>query len=132
MLPSIAARWCRSPPLSRIGGTAGDGHAFIDTAIEKGAAAIICEDLPKHLKEGVTYVRVADSRHALAIMAGNYHGHPDQKLKLIGITGTNGKTSVATLLYKLFGKLGHKSGLLSPPGGDPHRKHGRPRHAHHA
>lgn len=96
-----------------IRGTASDGHNYIGTAIEKGAAAIVCENLPKHLKEGVTYVRVADSRHALAIMAGNYYDHPDQKLKLIGITGTNGKTSVATLLYKLFRKLGHKSGLLS-------------------
>ena len=94
-------------------GAAGDGHGFIDMAVGKGAVAIICEDLPKRLEQGVTYVRVADSRHALAIMAGNFHDHPDRKLKLVGITGTNGKTSVATLLYKLFGTLGHKSGLIS-------------------
>lgn len=94
-------------------GTASDGHAFIETAIDSGAAAIICEDLPKQLRAGITYVRVADSRHALAIMAGNYYDHPDRKLKLIGITGTNGKTSVATLLYKLLHALGHKSGLIS-------------------
>src|SRR5690606_22202148 len=87
-------------------GSAADGHRFIEAAIERGAAAIICEDLPKELREGVTYVRVADSRHALAIMAGNYHDHPDRKLKLIGITGTNGKTSVATLLFKLYRALG--------------------------
>jgi UDP-N-acetylmuramoyl-L-alanyl-D-glutamate--2,6-diaminopimelate ligase len=94
-------------------GTASDGHAFIDGAIAKGAAAIICEELPAQLKEGITYVRVADTRHALAIMAGNFFDHPDRKLKLTGITGTNGKTSVATLLYKLFRALGFRSGLLS-------------------
>jgi UDP-N-acetylmuramoyl-L-alanyl-D-glutamate--2,6-diaminopimelate ligase len=94
-------------------GTASDGHQFIDAAISKGASAIICEELPATTKEGVTYVRVADSRHALAIMAGNFHGHPDRRLKLSGVTGTNGKTSVATLLYKLFRVLGYKCGLIS-------------------
>lgn len=94
-------------------GSATDGHAYIASAIERGAAAIICEDLPKELREGITYVRVADSRHALAIMAGNFQDHPDRKLKLIGITGTNGKTSVATLLYKLYRALGFKAGLIS-------------------
>ncbi|MBP9160376.1 MAG: UDP-N-acetylmuramoyl-L-alanyl-D-glutamate--2,6-diaminopimelate ligase, partial [Flavobacteriales bacterium] len=94
-------------------GAAGDGHGFIDMAVEKGANAVVCEELPKELREGVTYVRVADSRLALAIMAGNFHGHPDRKLKLVGITGTNGKTSVATLLHRLHRTLGHKSGLLS-------------------
>ena len=94
-------------------GAQADGHKFIGTAVEQGAAAIICEDLPKQLSEGVTYVRVADTRHALAIMAGNFHDHPDRKLKLTGITGTNGKTSVATLLHGLFGALGHKSALIS-------------------
>lgn len=94
-------------------GSATDGHAYIASAIERGAAAIICEDLPKALREGITYVRVADSRHALAIMAGNFQDHPDRKLKLIGITGTNGKTSVATLLYKLYRALGFKAGLIS-------------------
>lgn len=94
-------------------GTASDGHGFIDAAIEKGASAIVCEELPAVLREGVVYVRVADTRHALAIMAGNFHDHPDRKLKLTGVTGTNGKTSVATLLYKLFRALGHKCGLIS-------------------
>jgi UDP-N-acetylmuramoyl-L-alanyl-D-glutamate--2,6-diaminopimelate ligase len=94
-------------------GTASDGHAFIETAVANGAAAIICEDLPKRLKEGVTYVRVADTRHALAIMAANFFDHPSRKLKLVGITGTNGKTSVATLLHKLYRALGFKCGLIS-------------------
>ncbi|MCC6838609.1 MAG: UDP-N-acetylmuramoyl-L-alanyl-D-glutamate--2,6-diaminopimelate ligase [Flavobacteriales bacterium] len=94
-------------------GAQADGHKFISKAVELGAAAIICEDLPKQCVEGVTYVRVADSRHALAIMAGNFFGHPDRQLTLTGITGTNGKTSVATLLYKLFGALGHKCALIS-------------------
>lgn len=94
-------------------GAQSDGHRFIDAAVENGAAAVVCEDLPKQINAGTTYVRVADSRHALAIMAGNFHGHPDRKLKLSGVTGTNGKTSVATLLYKLFNALGRKSGLIS-------------------
>lgn len=94
-------------------GTASDGHRFMDAAIANGAAAIICEELPELIKEGITYVRVENSRHALAIMAGNFHDHPDRRLKLIGITGTNGKTSVATLLYKLFNAMGRKSGLIS-------------------
>ncbi len=94
-------------------GTASDGHAFIEAAIGKGAAAIVCEQLPEVLHAGVVYVKVQDARHALAIMAGNFHDHPDRKLKLVGITGTNGKTSVATLLYKLFRALGYKCGLIS-------------------
>jgi len=94
-------------------GTASDGHAFIETAIANGAAAIICEDMPKRLKDGVTYVRVDDSRHALAIMAANFFDHPSRKLKLVGVTGTNGKTSVVTLLYKLYRALGNKCGLIS-------------------
>ena len=94
-------------------GTASDGHGFIEMAVEKGATAVVCEELPPVLRDGVTYVRVVDSRLALAIMAGNFHGHPDRKLKLVGITGTNGKTSVATLLHRLHRTLGHKSGLLS-------------------
>src|SRR5690606_37300317 len=79
----------------------------------RGGAAITREDLPKELREGLTYVRVADSRHALAIMSGNYRDQPDRKVKPIGITGTNGKTSVATLLFKLYRALGFKAGLIS-------------------
>src|SRR5690606_33361009 len=86
-------------------GSAADGHRFIEAAIERGAAAIIYEDLPNELREGVTYVRLAGGRHDLAIMAVNYQGHPDRKLKLNGITGTNNKTSVSTLLYKLYRAL---------------------------
>ena len=96
-----------------IKGTKSDGHQFIPKALELGATAIICEVLPEELKDGVSYVRVADSQHALAVLATNFYDHPSKELKLIGITGTNGKTSTATLLYKLFRSLGHKCGLIS-------------------
>ena len=96
-----------------IKGTQVDGHAFIEKAIASGAIAIICEELPADLKDGTTYVRVANAQEALAYMASNFFDHPSKKLKLIGITGTNGKTSIATLLFKLFRSLNHKSGLIS-------------------
>ncbi|MFT3884885.1 MAG: UDP-N-acetylmuramoyl-L-alanyl-D-glutamate--2,6-diaminopimelate ligase [Flavobacteriales bacterium] len=94
-------------------GTKSDGHAFIPQAIEQGATAIVCEVLPEKLKDGVAYVRVADAQHALAVMACNFYGEPSKELKLVGITGTNGKTSVATLLYRLYRSLGFKCGLIS-------------------
>ncbi len=90
-----------------------DGHQYINAVIEKGAVAIVCEQLPKVLAEGITYVRVSDSAVALAHVASNFYGNPSEKLKLVGITGTNGKTTVATLLFKLFRSLGHGAGLLS-------------------
>lgn len=94
-------------------GTQVDGHTFIASAIGSGANAIICEVLPTELIEGVTYVRVSHTAEALAIMATNFFDHPSRKLKLVGITGTNGKTSVATLLFRLYRSMGRKCGLLS-------------------
>jgi UDP-N-acetylmuramoyl-L-alanyl-D-glutamate--2,6-diaminopimelate ligase len=94
-------------------GTQVDGHSFIAKAIESGASAIICEELPAQLKDGVTYVRVEDAAVALGVLAANFHEHPSKKLKLVGITGTNGKTSTATLLFRLFRSLGYKCGLIS-------------------
>ncbi|MEG1723348.1 MAG: UDP-N-acetylmuramoyl-L-alanyl-D-glutamate--2,6-diaminopimelate ligase [Bacteroidales bacterium] len=94
-------------------GTAADGHQYIPTAIERGAAAIVCETLPETLDEHVTYVQVADSNLAIALLASAFNGYPSEQLKLVGVTGTNGKTTIATLLYKLFNRLGYKSGLLS-------------------
>lgn len=96
-----------------ISGTISDGHNFIDKALKHGALAVVCEKLPEELINGVTYVQVEDSKKALAIMASNYFGNPSEKLKLIGITGTNGKTTIATLLYHLFKNAGYKAGLLS-------------------
>lgn len=96
-----------------IRGTISDGHDFIEKAIELGATAIICETLPESLSKGVTYVCVKDANSALAYMAANYFGNPSHSLKLIGITGTNGKTTIASLLYQLFKKAGFKVGLLS-------------------
>jgi UDP-N-acetylmuramoyl-L-alanyl-D-glutamate--2,6-diaminopimelate ligase len=90
-----------------------DGHQFINQAIEKGAGVIICEVLPIDLNKTVTYLRVSDAAYALAIAASAFYHHPSKKLKLIGVTGTNGKTTIVTLLHKLFGKLGFKTGLLS-------------------
>lgn len=90
-----------------------DGHNFIEMAISKGAAVVVCEEIPTIIQEEVTYIKVPNSSVALAIMASNFYGNPSRKLKLIGITGTNGKTTVATLLYELFLKAGEKVGLLS-------------------
>ena len=90
-----------------------DGHEFIGTAIELGAKVIVCEEFPSDFVANVTYIKVEDSNEALAIMAANFYNNPSSKLKLIGITGTNGKTTIATLLYKLFQKAGFKTGLLS-------------------
>ena len=96
-----------------IKGTKVDGHDYIEQVIEKGANTIICENIPKITIEGVTYVKVDNTSKALAIMASNYYGVPSENLRLVGVTGTNGKTTIATLLYQLFKKAGYKVGLLS-------------------
>jgi UDP-N-acetylmuramoyl-L-alanyl-D-glutamate--2,6-diaminopimelate ligase len=96
-----------------ISGSISDGHDFIDKAIEQGAVAIICESIPNKLKDDITYVAVENSKKALAIMASNFFDVPSENLKLIGVTGTNGKTTIASLLYQLFKKAGYKVGLLS-------------------
>ena len=94
-------------------GTQSDGHDYIIKAVNQGALAIICEELPENIVNGITYVKVADTSSALATIASNFYGNPSANLKLIGITGTNGKTTVASLLYQLFKKAGYKTGLLS-------------------
>ena len=96
-----------------ISGTQVDGHQFIGTAIEKGAIAIVCEHLPESLVDEITYIRVNNSQEALGFIAANYFDNPSKELKLVGVTGTNGKTTVTTLLYQLFQNLDQKSGLLS-------------------
>jgi len=96
-----------------IRGTVSDGHDFIEKAIELGATAVICDTLPEVLAKGVTYICVNDTNAALAFMAANFFGNPSRSLKLVGITGTNGKTTIASLLYQLFKKAGFKVGLLS-------------------
>ena len=94
-------------------GTQVDGHAFIEGAIEKGASAILAEELPADYKEGITYLQVKDSASALGVVAANFYGNPSEKLQMVAITGTNGKTTTATLLFKLFRSLGYNTGLLS-------------------
>ncbi len=94
-------------------GTAADGHQYIATAIEKGAVAVVCQEIPIELIPNVVYVKVENSSDALGKMASAWHGFPSSKMILVGVTGTNGKTTIATLLYQLFRELGHKSGLLS-------------------
>lgn len=96
-----------------IRGYAADGHKFIPLAIEKGATAIICEKLPQEIKEGITYIQVTNSAHAAGLMAHNYYGQPSERVHLVGVTGTNGKTTIATLLFKLFSSLGYHCGLVS-------------------
>ena len=90
-----------------------DGHQYIEKSIKLGASVVVCEDVPLDKKTGVTYVQVSDSNVTLAIMAANFYDNPSEKLQLVGVTGTNGKTTIATLLYQLFKKAGYKVGLLS-------------------
>ena len=94
-------------------GTKVDGHAYIGGAVEKGAVAVVCEELPAECKVGVAYVVVPDSSEALGAMAANFYGHPSQQLKLVGITGTNGKTTTVTLLHRMFRNMGYHVGLIS-------------------
>lgn len=96
-----------------IRGTVSDGHDFIEKAVNQGAIAIICEEFPEKIVNGVTYIKVKNTNEALAFLANNFYDNPSSKLKLVGITGTNGKTTVASLLYQLFKKAGYKVGLLS-------------------
>ena len=96
-----------------INGAASDGHQFINKATDQGALAIVCEILPENIINGITYIQVPDTHSALAIMAANFHGNPSEDIKLVGVTGTNGKTTVASLLYQLFKKAGMEVGLLS-------------------
>jgi len=96
-----------------IKGTVTDGHEYIKGVLEKGVSVVICNSVPTEKKSNVTYVQVLDTNEALSIIASNFYDNPSGKLKLIGITGTNGKTTIATLLYDLFSKAGYKTGLLS-------------------
>ncbi len=94
-------------------GTQTDGHKFIPKALELGAAAILCEDMPEEKAEGVTYIQVSSTESAVGPVATVFYGEPSRKLMLVGVTGTNGKTTIATLLYNMFRKFGHRCGLLS-------------------
>ncbi len=94
-------------------GTQTDGHKYIASAIQQGCRAVVCEELPEMLADGVCYIKVADSSVALGMLADAFYGHPSRKLKLVGITGTNGKTTTVTLLHRLFMNAGHPTGLIS-------------------
>ena len=94
-------------------GTQTDGHAYIEKAIEKGVIAIVCETLPEHINEQLTYIKVNHTEDLVGKLATTFYGNPTSKLKLIGVTGTNGKTTIATLLYNMFRKFGYKVGLIS-------------------
>jgi UDP-N-acetylmuramoyl-L-alanyl-D-glutamate--2,6-diaminopimelate ligase len=94
-------------------GTQSDGHLFIDQAIEKGAVAVVCETLPVRRIGGITYVEVENAAIAAGLIAHQFYGQPSERLKLVGVTGTNGKTTIATVLFKLFGLLGYRCGLIS-------------------
>ncbi|WP_153797030.1 UDP-N-acetylmuramoyl-L-alanyl-D-glutamate--2,6-diaminopimelate ligase [Foetidibacter luteolus] len=96
-----------------IRGEKSDGHQFIEKAVEDGAVAVVVEAMPSSVKEGITYIQVANTHEAVAYMAHNFYNEPSVKLKLVGVTGTNGKTTIATVLYNLFTELGYKCGLIS-------------------
>lgn len=96
-----------------IRGVVSDGHEYIDKAIANGASVIVCDTMPARFEDGITYLEVADTQEAVAYMAHQFYDEPSLKLKLVGVTGTNGKTTIATVLFKLFNKLGYKCGLIS-------------------
>jgi len=103
----------RGDLFAAVRGTQTDGHAFIPSALASGASVIVCEQMPESRPSGITFVQVRDSSHALGIMASNFYGNPSEEITLVGITGTNGKTTTATILYELFKRLGYGTGLLS-------------------
>jgi UDP-N-acetylmuramoyl-L-alanyl-D-glutamate--2,6-diaminopimelate ligase len=94
-------------------GTQADGHMYIPKAIELGAAVVVCQDMPSELKDGITYVQVSDSEEVVGYLATTFYGNPTSKMELVGVTGTNGKTTIATLLYNMFRAFGYKVGLIS-------------------
>lgn len=94
-------------------GTQSDGHSYIDKAVEKGAEVVVCEEFPLSVKENVTYIKVADSGHVVGQIVTRFYGDPTSRMKLVGVTGTNGKTTIATVLYNMFRCMGHKAGLIS-------------------
>ncbi|MDD4430936.1 MAG: Mur ligase domain-containing protein, partial [Bacteroidales bacterium] len=94
-------------------GSRSDGHDFISEVVAKGAVAIVCENLPSEISPGVAYIRTDNSNVALGLISAAWFGHPSRKLKLVGVTGTNGKTTIASLLYNTFKAMGYKAGLLS-------------------
>ena len=96
-----------------IRGTQADGHQYIDKAVAQGAKAVLCEQMPDRKAEGVCYVQVASTEEAVGPVATAFYGKPSEQLQLVGVTGTNGKTTIATLLYNMFRAMGHKCGLLS-------------------
>lgn len=99
-----------------IKGTRVDGHNFIDNAVDSGAVAVLCEQLPDQTRDGITYIQVNDAGRALGVVASNFYGNPSSKLNLVGVTGTNGKTSTVTLLFGLFRALGYNVGMISTVG----------------
>ena len=94
-------------------GTASDGHNYIPMAVERGAKAIVCQRLPESLSDDVAYIVVEDTNEAMAMMAAAYYDHPSEELRLVGVTGTNGKTTTATLLYDMTMAMGYRAGLIS-------------------
>ena len=96
-----------------VNGTVSDGHNYISKAVESGAVAVLCEVLPADIAEDVTYIKVENTEQVVGKVATTFYGNPTEKLKLVGVTGTNGKTTIATVLYEMFRKMGHKAGLLS-------------------
>ena len=94
-------------------GSQNDGHKYIEKAIELGATAIVCEEFPTEINSNITYVKVRNSEHIVGNLATTFYDNPSKKFKLVGVTGTNGKTTIATTLYNMFRYMGHKAGLLS-------------------
>jgi UDP-N-acetylmuramoyl-L-alanyl-D-glutamate--2,6-diaminopimelate ligase len=113
MLASESGKVENGALFAAVKGTHADGHDFIQAALEKGARAILCEKFPDYLDASVTYIRTEHSHRSLGFIADAFYGHPSSKLKLVGVTGTNGKTTVATVLYQLFDSMGHFAGLIS-------------------
>ena len=104
---------CKNDLFVAINGNLLDGNQFVSESIERGAKVVLCEQFPKNILKNITYIRVKDTRESLALICANYYDNPSKKLKLIGITGTNGKTTTANLMFQLFRMFNYKVGLVS-------------------